>query len=454
MSFLKVHLKQHTPIIHFQHKQDGHTLRATELKPKLDKYIEKLHDFYDETQIPIGLKTCLESKFQNKGRYKVTISNEKCLRKIVPKRLYGDDRENGEYDDYEQCLRRSLYFGKIKAMSVYANDIKITFRTFEKNVLSLIYLALPVMLCMENFGSRSNKGFGSFYLSDIDGTPDIFLNSPLNQKYMCNPEKIYKEHLKDYNIYYFDLNSSSFVNIFEMIYYFYNALKSGINEPAWDNRPEKYYKSLLWKYFYKHKGMKLIWEKRAIKSAYIKDKIPNENTPQFKNNYKYIRTLLGFTPIFEFKSTSRGRPARMDGNYEVGKPRPLKIFEGYRNGKPIGFAQHVEIIGDKLTRIESPITFKPICNGKGLRIYIILRPEKYIDNKNIDIRKLQYKFVNLGNKAGDRNFKTIDTFDLNEFFRYAAGELNDLNGSADKMIPSPLKSFRIKGIDDNLIEKT
>ena len=36
-------LRQHTPMIHFQADQPGATLRATELKPKLDKFlIEKL----------------------------------------------------------------------------------------------------------------------------------------------------------------------------------------------------------------------------------------------------------------------------------------------------------------------------------------------------------------------------------------------------------------------------
>ncbi|MBK9152255.1 MAG: hypothetical protein IPM26_15270 [Saprospiraceae bacterium] len=34
-------LRQHTPIIHFQHEQEGATLRATELKPKLDLFIIK-----------------------------------------------------------------------------------------------------------------------------------------------------------------------------------------------------------------------------------------------------------------------------------------------------------------------------------------------------------------------------------------------------------------------------
>ncbi|MFK5976154.1 MAG: hypothetical protein QM493_06565 [Sulfurovum sp.] len=43
MSKFKVNftLKQHTPIIHFQSDQMGATLRATELKPKFDKFLIK-----------------------------------------------------------------------------------------------------------------------------------------------------------------------------------------------------------------------------------------------------------------------------------------------------------------------------------------------------------------------------------------------------------------------------
>ena len=36
---LEFTLKQHTPLIHFQHDQDGAILRATELKPTLNKFI-------------------------------------------------------------------------------------------------------------------------------------------------------------------------------------------------------------------------------------------------------------------------------------------------------------------------------------------------------------------------------------------------------------------------------
>ena len=36
---LEFTLKQHTPIIHFQSDQKGATLRATDLKPKLDRFL-------------------------------------------------------------------------------------------------------------------------------------------------------------------------------------------------------------------------------------------------------------------------------------------------------------------------------------------------------------------------------------------------------------------------------
>ena len=39
MHKLEIKLKQHTPMIHFQHDQEGATLRASEVKPKLDRFI-------------------------------------------------------------------------------------------------------------------------------------------------------------------------------------------------------------------------------------------------------------------------------------------------------------------------------------------------------------------------------------------------------------------------------
>ena len=39
MRKLTVILRQHTPLIHFQHYQDNATLRASEVKPQLDRFL-------------------------------------------------------------------------------------------------------------------------------------------------------------------------------------------------------------------------------------------------------------------------------------------------------------------------------------------------------------------------------------------------------------------------------
>ena len=39
MKELRFTLKQHTPLLHFQYEQERATLRVSEVKPKLDRYI-------------------------------------------------------------------------------------------------------------------------------------------------------------------------------------------------------------------------------------------------------------------------------------------------------------------------------------------------------------------------------------------------------------------------------
>ncbi len=72
-------LKQHTPLIHFQHDQQGATLRATELKPKLDRFIiEKCLEELDNPKVKFNhpeearniFKTIALSKGNNFKHYK------------------------------------------------------------------------------------------------------------------------------------------------------------------------------------------------------------------------------------------------------------------------------------------------------------------------------------------------------------------------------------------------
>ncbi len=88
MNKLEIKLKQHTPIIHFQHWETGATLRASELKPKLDKYLIKYafkEDFDQFKEYLIGWQADkTEKDFNGKFSfdYKIKIFNNKNNRTI------------------------------------------------------------------------------------------------------------------------------------------------------------------------------------------------------------------------------------------------------------------------------------------------------------------------------------------------------------------------------------
>ena len=87
---------------------------------------------------------------------------------------------NGKHKPY---LNRSLYFGNIEFMLHHKQEIEIKFISFEQKILLLIYLAFPVMLALENFGYRQNKGFGSFYISAMPPDEPDELEKVLDKKF-------------------------------------------------------------------------------------------------------------------------------------------------------------------------------------------------------------------------------------------------------------------------------
>ena len=80
-------LKQHTPIIHFQADQKGATLRASELKPKLDRFLIDKVGMLDDNGKP---KEKYKSWFIGGGKkhlaldYKVKIEANNNLKYYLP----------------------------------------------------------------------------------------------------------------------------------------------------------------------------------------------------------------------------------------------------------------------------------------------------------------------------------------------------------------------------------
>lgn len=333
---LQFKLKQHTPIIHFQHNQHGATLRATELKPKLDRFlIEKLNltEFKTikgkEKEVP---KEDYKKWFINQGKehlaldYKVkinTTSTEIINTKIGSGRndAYATFFANmgGDYDDNP------------KSHSIANGIIEIEITCFITDLKNKIETNFKEFIFNTNFGTRQNKGFGSFYMADdnVNMQNIPYLSVPVN---------------KDIKI------------IFEIINYYYQRLKSGINYNHHNNRTNKshihYQHSFLKKYV---STKQYNWEKRWLKEKFI-------GLQPVDVEEKYARALLGVVDSYTFKPKNNNK---REG--EVYPKTEIKI----------------NVSSNYVERFKSPITFKPIKLKNEWRIYIITHkiPDEIYDKE-------------------------------------------------------------------------
>ena len=347
-------LKQHTPIIHFQSDQIGATLRASELKPKFDRFLKETifkNTFDEYKNFLIGYdKNKIKKDFDNKEafNYKINIKVISNLKEIFTYKTFisKKDRDN-------TSLKVGSYFGDLKALKL-KNNIQITFISFDTKLLSIIKEYFIDFINITNFGARQNKGFGSFEVINING--EKFDNDILNSLLKYYP-KIYKSESNE---------------PLQKIMTDYQLLKSGSSNP-------QYKKSLLFEYMCNYK---IRWEKRMIKEFMAKDyqkvfsTLKFEKEPVKCNNeqnfeYQYIRGLLGISEQIEFLKNN-----------------------------PVSFKDKIQIqiksADNSIKRYKSPITFKVINKEiyvlatndipiKGKKFQFSIKGEDGILNKAIEV---------------------------------------------------------------------
>ena len=256
-----VDLKQHSPIIHFQPVK-GATLRATELKPKLDRLLE--------SRLPDGYKRPFRYRLWVQAQGTATTSKK-------PHRLFFGNMNKPE--------------SKKKKELIHNEGVTLHFNTyFDDQLARHIQQVLPRCLAMENFGARQSKGFGSFYLQD--GQPPIEDELRVSRR----------------PVFYFDIGTGT--NVHDAIEIISKVMKSGINETFGRSSPTKLYvKSLLWRYFQTNGGP-VNWEKRYIKNLLLGAGVTVSQP-------KYLRALLGLARTFEFRPNPKigVLSARMDPDY-------------------------------------------------------------------------------------------------------------------------------------------
>jgi len=373
-------------MIHFQSCQKGATLRATELKPKTDKFIISELKTIDEDLFTKYKDVINENNFSLEGnpvpaKYQIRISaDDNNGRKLVKFATYIKESEKERLKLKGICpVSPAPYFGD--SLAVQHNKVELSLFGFNSKLTELIEKAMQYVLVYNNFGTRQGKGFGSFLPENM--TEDVF-------------EKILKKKYPKFWV------AKDVQNPFAKINRTYQLLKSGINHP----KRNQYEKSKLFEYMC---GKNIRWEKREIKEKLIADhndlfEILKYETEKHriddcdpkagaKFKYRYIRAMLGLAEHNEY--------AVKVNDKNIDKIQ-IRIEDSDNKNSE-----------DQIKRYKSPIVFKVFNNN----IYLLPNPVNsimYGRKFTFNIR-LKYK-DNTKKDIGELfEIETPDKFDLTDF---------------------------------------
>lgn len=377
---LEFTLKQHTPLIHFQHDQEGATLRASEVKPKLDRFlIETLKQIkplvYDEFSDLIALLPDSYKEVNTSSPYKLAVLpvDEEIVEKYVIASFIPRQNQE-EYTKKYIILDRTPYFAdnkplkenkpqdaKLGLMVKNGEVLKLVFRFLDPNWKKLLLEVLPSFFVSTNFGSRQSKGFGCFLPSNISQRELENLMSTCFP--ICFKSKQFRD-LKD---------------VFLGIDSIYKNLKSG------DRNNE----SELRKYFNEYRPV-IEWEKPAIQEKVAEISGSNLRIKSKTMERQFVRALLGLPEIYEYP-----------------KNGGIKAQVKFDKSK-------VKNENDIIERYGSPILFKVFDNT----IYLTALVNE--NSKSMLNKSFNFEFIHQGRKYGSLlNLKTPSRFDLIRFLEIA-----------------------------------
>lgn len=262
-------LRAQTPIIHFQHNQYGATLRATEVKPKLDRFI---CDRFKEK-----IKTeWLVNADKNALKYKLHFE-------ALGKQRLVDLGYKTDYDIFyanmgENTLKKKGILGNVKMIVVCTIP----------PLMSLIAESIAEFFAVTNFGTMQNKGFGSYIVEEEKSKyTSKFISDCLKKTYGVAACYMYKPKR----------------TVFKTIKVIYGMMKAGVNYTKFRG-PEAYQRSLLFLYMHTDE-YRMGNEKAWMKQNGIAPAVSTNGRKYSENSSEqeafYVRALLGVGEYIEFK---------------------------------------------------------------------------------------------------------------------------------------------------------
>lgn len=402
---LELKLRAQTPLIHFQHAQVGATIRASEVKPKLDRFIIE--------------------KWKKEAGIEPGIGDKAALKKI--KELYGSCFQSEEFskdDSANNALKYKMqisttaqnivipikdypiFYGNMSSGNVAADELKqgvlssptISILCFHTKLQEYIAKYIEEFFLVTNFGTMQGKGFGSF-------APISFSNpqrtlEPAQEKQIAGylkeafgATRCYAMRFKGNRSYRDD--DTVCKSMFEQIKTFYSVMKSGQNFSG-------YARSYIYEYAHQKMGIgnEKAWLKQEkIAPAVCKDANKErfeKQTARERHEPRYVRALLGVGGFVEFGNALVMKEMRDGSKKEV-----------------LGEKEHITIQNAELDRVPSPIFFKIVNNV----VFIVAGqvPEEVYDKV--------FTFTN-GTTKGERAGRSGEirtpakgTFDIQDFLK-------------------------------------
>ena len=263
MKKVTITLEQQTPMLHFD-KTPGATLRATEVKPKLDRYL-------------IG--HLFPENFQS-----FLVPNAEGCRALDYKiRIRGNTTE--QPNDIQNLRSTPMFFGNtgtetIKYLadskgSIYMDLIFCSeaFCTWLDNAEHCWDLAecLYQFFFLNNFGTRKTKGYGGFLVKQIKRSwakGEIENYEP----YVDDLADAVRENGDCDGFLHFPLEAQSFESAMKRVQWFYQSLRQGLN--VYGRQGQLFYMKPMIFLYARSKGVQ--WEKKTVKENFLRAQLENE----------------------------------------------------------------------------------------------------------------------------------------------------------------------------------
>lgn len=377
MKTLTLTLKQHTPLLHFQDEQRTASLRVTEIKPKLDKWL--LLQMDEAKSKAWSVSTPVSAGKSNKSlKYKMRV------------------RDSGltalDLDNPRPSI--PMFFGRGKRAFFTNNSLIIEIMSHYDGLIELIAEQAPLFFLTTNFGTRQSKGYGGFEVTKIEvtkievteievteikvGKEQLTLN-PTAEKFFENNSDLIR----------FEINATDWQSAFDQIDLFYKSVRGGINYSG-----KFYCKPIL---FFFAKKYNWQWEKKSIKEKFLTESVSFRRLDSSNGDGEFDGYGLKWQQE-EYKDDREG-PVIYSSDQRA-LIRDLLGLSTNSNWYTYGIKVYKKYKGtDRVTRIPSPFYFKVFASGPDKYRVILMRNNELIDeivervkeNFEITIKNVKWK---------------------------------------------------------------